>query len=222
MGCASLKMTKNEEILVLTQWLSPAYPVGAFSYSHGLETAISDGRIANAQDLEVWLASVVEHGSCWNDLVLLVAAYRAKSGAERADIAELALSLCPSKERVAETQLQGAAFIRTTNAVWDCELPEMPYPVAIGVAASIQNIDMKTTAYIYAHSFISNLVSATVRLVPLGQTDGQACLQRVSARVSKAADMAIDATLEELGGCTFASDIAAMAHETLAARIFQS
>ena len=212
----------NADILILTQWLSPAYPVGSFSFSHGLETAISDGRIKSAGDLENWLGSVIEFGSGRSDVILLSAAYRADSGAQVHEINELSQALCPSKERLEETLSQGASFARTTNAIWGTELVAGTYPVAVGQAAALKNIDLETIAYLYLHSFASNLVSGAVRLVPLGQTEGQSCLDALSETCIRTAKEGLHASLEDLGTCAFASDIASMKHETQTVRIFQS
>ncbi len=210
------------DLLTLTQWLSPSYPVGAFSFSHGLETAISDGRIATSDDLKDWLVSLIENGSGWSDLVLLCAAHRAKSPSDLQTISELAEALCPSKERLAETLQQGAAFARTTNAIWGGDTGPSAYPVAVGSAAGARNICLETTAYLYIHSFTSNLVSAAIRLIPLGQTDGQACLNLLAPICETTAQKALTATLDDIGTCAFMSDIASMTHEILPVRIFQS
>jgi len=212
----------NADLLTLTQWLSPSYPVGAFSYSHGLETAISDGRITTSDHVKHWLTALIERGSGWSDLVFLSAAYRANTADDLAAISELAEALCPSLERLNETRQQGAAFTRATNSIWSLNVTPAPYPVAVGTAARVRNIDLETTAYLYIHSFASNLVSAATRLIPLGQTDGQACLQDLACVCTRTAPKALDATIEDIGTCAFASDIASMRHETQTTRIFQS
>ena len=210
------------QYLILMQWLSPAFPVGAFSYSHGLETAVATGQIANAQDLNEWLEDLLALGSGRNDAILLSAAYRAETEADLADIVELAQALSASQERLLETTRQGAAFVSTFGAVWGETLQEMPYPLALGVAAKIHDIPLETTAYAYLHAFSSNLVSAAIRLVPLGQTEGQTCLQALNKSCETIGQEAAASTLDDLGACAFASDIASMQHETLRPRLFQS
>jgi len=211
-----------QDIVLLTQWLSPAYPVGAFSYSHGLEAAITDDCVSDADTLFDWLKDLTELGSGRSDAILLAAAYNAADIADLQDISELAEALSPSQERLMETTQQGAAFVRTTNAVWGTKMPNCPYPVAVGRAANLKNIDLETTAYMYLHAFVANLISAAVRLVPLGQTDGQKCLARLSETCEKIAKEASMSTLLDLGSCTFLSDIASMRHETQTTRLFQS
>lgn len=207
------------DFITLTQWLSPSYPVGAFSYSHGVETAIATGQISDAKSLTDWLETILLHGTGRSDAILLSHAYRAD---DPAAIAALADALSPSLERRAESLQQGAAFARTTRAVWDLDLPDMPYPVAVGRAASLRKIPLETTASLYLHSLASNLVSAAIRLIPLGQTDGQRCLHRLTNTIEDVTSDATTAPLEEIGGCAILSDIASMHHETQTVRLFQS
>jgi urease accessory protein len=203
----------------LTQWLSPAYPVGAFSYSHGLEWAISAGEITDAATLEGWLRDILTCGSGRNDAILLAHAYRTDSPAE---IAELAMAFNPGAERLLETQSQGAAFAKTTRAIWPDDLPDMPYPVAVGAAARLHGLPLAETIALYLHAFIANLVSAAIRFVPLGQTEGQAVLSALFPAIDAITTEARTATLDELGGCAFRADMASMFHETMTTRIFRT
>ena len=211
----------NGDLLTLTQWLSPAYPVGAFSYSHGLETAIADGHVVSASTLFEWLSDLLRLGSGRTDAILLAATYHAPSDSLQ-DISELAVALSPSAERRAETLQQGAAFVRTTNAVWALDLTPAPYPVAVGAAASAKAIALEATLQIYLHAFASNLVSAAIRLVPLGQTEGQAVLQALSNSCAEIAQDAASADLDDLGSASFIWDISSMRHEAQNVRLFQS
>jgi len=206
----------------LTQWLSPAYPVGAFSYSHGLEWVISEGGVSDAASLKAWLLDVLTQGSGRNDAILLAHAYRADTPAALADIAELAAALCPSAERLLETTAQGAAFAKTTRAIWQADLPDMPYPVAVGAAARQHSLPLEDTTLLYLHAFAANLVSAAVRFVPLGQTDGQKVLSELFETIDTTTTHAQFATLDDLGGCAFRADMASMHHETQTTRIFRS
>jgi len=217
----STRMNTERDILTLAQWLSPAFPVGAFAYSHGLETAIHAGVIASSQDLQGWLADVLEHGSGRNDCLLLHAAFRAPE-AELAHVNEMALASAASAERLLETQLQGAAFCQTAAAIWGGKVTELAYPVAVGAAAARLNIDPVLTAAMYLQSFASNLVSAAVRAVPLGQTEGQRTLAALMPLCTRIARDTAAQTLDDLHSTAFLSDIAAMCHETLQPRIFRS
>lgn len=204
------------DLLTLTQWLSPAFPVGAFAYSHGLEQAISDGDVRDAETLEAWLRLVLEQGSGAVDATLLC---RALAGDEVADTAR---ALAASRERLEETEKQGAAFVEAVNAIYDEALPPMPLPVAVGVAARRLSLPPEQVAALYLHSFASNLVSAAVRFVPLGQSEGQQVLSRLHEVIESAAARAVETPLDQVGSAGFGADLAAMLHETLDVRIFKT
>lgn len=215
-------MSTDHDILTLTQVMSPAFPVGAFAYSHGLETAIHSGTITSAEDLENWLSDVLLHGSGRNDCILLRAAYACDSPIALEGVNQTARAVSSSSERLMETQLQGSAFNQTFTAIWGGDEAALCYPVAVGHAAASLHIDVDLAAALYLHSFVSNLVSAAVRAVPLGQTEGQrvvAALIPLSTQIAKDTQ---DATLDDLSSIAFMSDIAAMKHETLQPRIFRS
>ncbi len=213
---------KRAALLKLTQWLSPGYPVGAFSYSHGLEWVISQGEISTPAQLRGWLTDILTHGAGRNDAIFLAHAYRADTPAALAEVAELAVAFSPSKERVLETTAQGAAFAKVTRAVWPADLPDMPYPVAVGAAARQHDLPLADTAALYLHAFVANLVSAAVRFMPLGQTDGQAVLSSMAGLIDQTAEAALGASLDDLGGCALRADMASMLHETLPTRIFRT
>ena len=213
-------MTETADLLALAQWLSPAYPVGAFAWSHGLEAAIEGGAVADADALADWLDGLLRHGAGWSDAVILSAAHR--GDAPDAELAALAAALAPSRERRAETVEQGGAFTRTTAALAGETAGAAPYPVAVGRAARALSLPTAQVAALYLHAFASNLVSAAVRFVPLGQTEGQRVLARLAPAIETTAAEAAQAPLAALGGAAFRSDIAAMTHETLATRIFRS
>lgn len=209
----------TREAMLLAAWLSPAYPVGAFSYSHGFETAIADGAIRDAATLEAWIADTLAHGAGRQDAILLAHAWRDPADE---DVADLARALAPSAERRLETEAQGAAFAATTAAAWGPEAAPAPYPVALGRAAARHGVALETTAALYLQAFASNLVSAGVRLVPLGQTDGQRVLAALGPLIRAVAADAIEAPLDALGTACFLGDIAAMRHETQDVRLFRS
>lgn len=228
MNMSQLRMTTSvgtvtgTGLLTLTQWLSPAFPVGAFAYSHGLETAIQSGAIATPEDLQIWLSDLLHHGSGRNDCILLRAAYGSKDALTLAHVNASALAFASSAERRMETELQGDAFCQTTAAIWGSELNGLAYPVAVGAAAARLSLDLDLTAGLYLQAFTSNLVSAAVRLVPLGQTAGQAVLAALTPDCTKIARDTQHSTMDDLQSSAFLSDIAAMTHETLQPRIFRS
>ncbi|NNE86769.1 MAG: urease accessory protein UreF [Silicimonas sp.] len=212
-------MPIDPKFLTLTQWLSPSFPIGAFAYSHGVEQAIYDGWIVGADDLQTWLASCLTQGSARSDAGFLRLAFAAENASE---INATARAFAASHERVMEAEKQGAAFVRTVNAVWKFDLPDLLLPVAVGAAAARARLDPDAATSLYLQAFASNLVSASMRLMPLGQSDGQAVLAALQPLVSSVADDTRETTLETIFSNAFLSDIAAMRHETLQPRLFQS
>jgi urease accessory protein len=211
-------------LLRLLAWLSPGFPTGGYAYSHGLEWAVEAGDIRDGDSLHAWLADVLAHGSGRNDTILLRMAYRAAHDpAALEDLAELAAAIASGRERQAETLDQGTAFLRAVR-VWDCPgLPEtVAYPVAVGALAGWHAIDEDFTTAAYLQAFASNLISAAIRLVPLGQTTGLRVLAAIETTILGVARDTRTATLDDIGGCAFRSDIAAMRHETQYTRLFRS
>ena len=206
----------------LNAWFSPSYPVGAFSYSHGLEAVVSDGDVGSADDLYQWLSDCLWFGAGRNDAIFLAHAYRAGDRAGLTELAELAVALAASPERQLETTAQGAAFAKVTQNVWGGDLADLPYPVAVGAAARAEGIPLDMTLSLYLHAFAANIIAAGVRFIPLGQTDGQQVLARLFPAFDAIAAEAAEATLDDLGSATFRADLASMQHETLKTRIFRS
>lgn len=220
-------MTDTVALARLMTWLSPAFPVGAFAYSHGLERAIHDGLIRDRASLTEWLETLLERGSAWNDAVLLAEAWRnAAAGESLDDVAELAAAMSGSRERHMEKTLQGGAFV-DAMAAWSGERPTVgegaiAYPVAVGAAAARHGVGLEEALTAYLHAFASNLVQACVRLVPLGQRDGVATLAALEPIVLRTARRAAGSTLDDLGSCTICADILSMNHETQYSRVFRS
>jgi len=207
-------MATTTDLHKLLQGFSPGYPVGSFAYSHGLEAVISEGGITDADGLKRWLRDILRHGAGRNDAIFLVAAYQGVK-----DVRELALAYNPSAERRLETTAQGAAFWRVTQGTHEKGLT---YPVAVGYAAKAHGLPLPETVAAYLHGFCANLISAAVRFVPLGQTEGQAVLAGLFATMDAVCAEALEASLEELGGYAFRADMASMQHETLKTRIFRT
>jgi urease accessory protein len=218
----------------LMAWLSPSFPVGAFSYSSGLEWAVEAGDVNDAASLLRWLRTVVVHGNGFCDGVFFVQAYRAVFGEDPAlldDVAELAAAFTPSRERQLETTAQGQAFLQTVRAAWSCAALErfadawdgaVAYPVAVAVAAAGHGIPLEPALHAYLHAVAANLVSAGVRLIPLGQTDGQRLLAALQEIIQETGDRALTATLDDLGSAAFRADLASMRHESQYTRLFRS
>jgi urease accessory protein len=219
-------MTEPAALQKLLTWLSPAFPVGAFAWSAGLETAIADRRVTDSQDLQNWIEGALAHGGIRTDAILLAHAWRASSAAKLRDLADLCLALTPAAERHAETTLTGDAFIRAARA-WPSDiyakLPDpCPYPIAVGAIAAAHGIGLADTLLGYLTAAVHSQVSVAVRLVPLGQTDGLKVMAALEPRIAALAATAATATLDDIGGIAYAADIAQMRHETLEPRIFRS
>jgi urease accessory protein len=209
----------------LMTWLSPAYPVGAFSYSHGVEYAVEAGLVTDRATLADWIEDCLRHGAGHSDAIIAAHAWRADDATTRAELAELALALQPARERLLETEAQGAAFQLVTAAVWPAgtiNAKPLPYPVAVGVAARAHSIPLDEMLEAYLWAFAANLVSAGVRLVPLGQTDGQRIQAALMPVILDVARQAEAGDLDDVGGCAFRAEIAAMRHETQHVRLFRS
>jgi urease accessory protein len=210
--------------LRLLAWLSPGFPTGGYAYSHGLEWAVEAGDVRDGDTLRAWLTDITSNGTGRNDAILLRHAHRAaRDRSTLEQLAELAAAVAPSRERHAETLDQGIAFLRAARA-WDCPiLPEaVTYPVAVGALAGWHGIDEDLTAAAYLQAFASNLISAAIRLVPLGQTTGLQVLAAIEPTILQLAGDTATATLEDIGGCAFRTDLAAMRHETQYTRLFRS
>jgi urease accessory protein len=218
----------------LMAWLSPAYPVGAFSYSGGIEWAVEAGDIVDCDTLRDWLEIVLGEGGGFCDAVLFVHAHRAAAARDNPALhgaAELAAALAASKERFLETTAQGRAFVETTQAAWPCpelaRLAKIPngsvsYPIAVGVAAAAHNLAIDPALAAFLQALAANLLSAGVRLIPLGQTDGQRLLSSLEPILAGTARRALASPLDAIGSAAFRADLASMLHETQYTRLFRS
>jgi urease accessory protein len=218
----------------LMTWLSPAFPVGAFSYSSGIEWAVEAGDITDAATLRDWLSAMLTDGAGFCDAVFLAQTHRAVSSHDDAalrDVAELAAAFVPSRERQLETTTQGRAFIDISRAAWTCEgLDEIiaacggpiVYPVAVGLVSSAHGIPLEPALHAFLHAVVSNWISAGARLVPLGQTDSQRVLAQLEVDVAATAKRAFAASTDDLGSATFRADLASLRHETQYTRLFRS
>ncbi len=232
--------SQRQALLRLLAWLSPAFPTGGFAYSHGLEWAVETGDIKNEAGLLLWLTDVLALGSGRTDVTLLRMAHRASvvvhdgprpphSGPTPSEpmslsqVAALAVATAPSAERQAESLAQGSAFALAA-LVWGGKmLPErLPYPVAVGAQAGAHGIGEDDAAAAYLQAFAANLISAAVRLVPLGQTAGLRVLAALEPVILATMRATRGAGPDDLGGCAFRSDIASMRHETQYTRLFRS
>lgn len=218
------------ETLRLLAWLSPAFPTGGFAYSHGAEWAVEAGDIADGATLQDWLDTILRHGSGRTDTILLRHAHRAAADPEAlASLTELALATAPAAERRAEAIHQGNAFIAAATA-WNPaslirlaeRVGDVPYAIAVGAMAGANGIPEDTAAAALLHAFAANLISAAVRIIPLGQSTGLAVLAALEPSILSVAQETKAATLDDLGAATWRADLAAMRHETQYTRLFRS
>lgn len=215
-------------------WLSPTYPVGAYAYSHGLEWAVETGDVTDEASLTDWLGDVLERGSGRNDLILATHAHRAavEGDAEMLiEINDLALALAPSRELHLETSQQGRSFLNATRAAWP--LPalealseslagEVAYPVAVGVSAGAHGMALGPLLAGFGLAFVQNLVSAALRLAPIGQSAGTRVIAALTPRVTALARTVPALGLDNIGSATLTVDLGSALHETQYSRIFRS
>ena len=221
----------------LMAWLSPAFPVGGYTYSHGVERAIEEGLVADGGSLRPWVEGTLLYGPARVDADLLRETWRAVAGDdERAFEYVLTLGevMRGTAELALESRQQGGSFLATVAATWPH--PDMArwidriraaerapaYPVAVGLAAAVHGIPLEAVLPTYLQAFAAALVSAAVRLVPLGQTIGQATLAMLEPTVAAAAAASLARTLDELGSAAPMIDLLSIAHETQHMRLFRS
>ncbi len=230
-------MIGGETLIRLMAWLSPSFPVGGYTYSHGIEYAVEIGTVKDADTLARWIEGIVLFGGGRIDADLFRAAWTATHDDDRAALAEVtdwANALRGTPEMALESQSQGRAFLETVRAVWTdswlndwaADLSEKTiqpaHAVAVAVAAARIGAPLEESLVAYLHAFAANLVSAGVRLIPLGQTDGQRIIARLEPMMIEATAAALNRDLEDLGGAAVMTDWTSMMHETQYTRLFRS
>jgi urease accessory protein len=226
--------TDDKALLRLQSWLSPSFPTGSYAYSHGLEYAVEAGLVGGRDDLIDWLDTVLRHGAGQLDGCFLVAARRAPDDARLIAVAELALAMRGAAELALESRAQGTAFLATVAAAWAHpgidravrllgEAGIAPsLPVAVGIAGAAHELPERPLVTLYLQGFAANLVQAALRLLPLGQTDGQRALAALEGAALAAAEHALATPPEAAGSATPVVDWCAMRHETQYTRLFRS
>lgn len=225
-------------LLRLMAWVSPAFPVGGFTYSHGLEWHVETGLVRDRASLDAWLRDVLSLGAGRTDAILAARAWRAVTAGDTAallETAELAIALSPSAERALEAEAQGTAFLRALTSGWPelaaaifrlfpraGEGAPVAYPIAVGMAGAAAGIALPQILQAFLHGFSSQLISAAVKLVPLGQSDGLIVLGGLEDAILDTADIAEQADPEDLGGFVPRIDLASLHHETQYTRLFRS
>ncbi|MDP6951254.1 MAG: urease accessory UreF family protein [Alphaproteobacteria bacterium] len=214
----------------LMAWLSPGYPVGAYSYSHALEAAVEQGLVHDRASLHDWLEVLVSQGDGWVDACFFRHAYDAAGREDWPTLTTVAAhagAQRPTPEIALESEAQGEAFLLATSRAWPHDwLDRLPrpvaYPVAVAVACAAFAVPRQAGLVAYLHGFVANLASAGMRLVPLGQSDGQAAIADLALTVQETAERAPDVPLDEIGSATPMVDVLSIAHETQYVRLFRS
>lgn len=230
------EMLTGDGLYRLMTWLSPSFPVGAFSYSHGIETAIERGLVRDRETLQTWIAGVVEFGAAASDALLFRAAHAAMGDRDLAGVIELGHVWRSTAELAHESTAQGDAFLAAAHAAWplpairqcrhiaDAIGRPVAYAVAVGAATRGLPLDVALGAFLQAT--VANLVSAGVRLIPLGQTDGQITIAKLAGAVARAVATALEGSLDDLprrlGGAAALVDLTSMLHETQYTRLFRT
>jgi urease accessory protein len=233
MDDASVKaqgLGRDSVILPLFAWLSPSYPVGCYAYSHALEWAVEAGDVSDETTLVAWLTDLLTLGLGRNDAILLSHAYWSVEQGHRRDLEtvnELALALSPSAELYLETSQQGRSFLDATLAAWPSpHLPplegDVAFPVAIGMAAAAHGVPLPITSQAYLFGLVQTLVSAAIRLAPIGQTAGIRVSAALAGTAQDIAHQGMSLTLDDIGGSTFRADLGSFHHENQYTRLFRS
>ena len=224
-------------LLRLQSWLSPAFPTGSYSYSHGLEWAVEAGHIRDRKSLVDWLTADLRYGSGRNEAIFFSEAWRCANGDDRAklfEIAKLAAAFRSTVELALESSQQAASCLATLGQVWPdslldwlsevlCSNRVQPaLAVVLGARLASEDIPVGLALSAFLQSYVANLVTAGVRLIPLGQTDGQLAIAELEGAVLAASAEARTATVDDLGSVGFMVDLASMAHETQYTRLFRS
>ena len=218
-------------------WLSPAFPTGSYSYSHAIEWAVETGDIHDRKSLVDWLEADLCYGSGRNEAIFFMEAWRCatEDDCEKLiKVAELAAAFRGTSEFALESSQQATACLATLRRVWPDHLIESlsellsergippALSVVLGVRTAQQRIPYGLAAPAFLQSYLANLVTAGVRLIPLGQTDGQIAIAGLEAAVLTASAQAEQATIHDLGSAAFMVDLASAFHETQYTRLFRS
>lgn len=221
------------QIQTLAALFSQTFPIGAFSYSHGIESAIATGKIYDFNTSYDWVKTCLIGGSGHNDAILMANTYNTAKD-ESSDhgitdeiraINELSFALCSGAERAQESRELGDNFVRTVDQIYQLGLEQsspLAYPVAAGLTVRYLGCDLKLGLTFFLQGFVSNLISVLVRSVPIGQSDGQIMLARLMPAMAKLAEEAETATLDDVGGYAILADHASILHETLEPRIYRT
>jgi urease accessory protein len=225
-------MNADLTLLRLLQLTSPALPVGAYSYSEGLETLVERGTVQDVSSLHNWLEQELTSGAIRVEAAVLLRAYAA---AQKTDLEALKYwndwisAFRETEEMRSQSWQMGRSLLRLlqdTHQVageFTVGLPETcNFAIAFALAAAHWQIDPHDTTLGYLQSWLVNLVSVGVRLIPLGQTAGQQLLLDLYPTVSQVTQAVLTLKDDDLLSCSWGLALASMAHETQYTRLFRS
>ncbi len=233
-AATNAELLSHDALYRLMTWLSPAYPVGAFAYSSGIEWAVEAGDIADAATLHRWLEAMLSAGSGMSDGIFFAQTHRAVSNGDDGgfvEVAELAAAFVATRERHLETTTLGRTFLEVTRAAWPCPAFDkmqrlwsgpVAYPVAVAVACSGHGIPPAAALHAFLIAVTSSWISAGVRLIPLGHTESQRLMRALEPAVAATAQRALATSLDDIGSATFRADLASAKHEAQYTRLFRS
>lgn len=229
----------NETILALLQLTSPSLPLGAYSYSEGLESLITQGAISSAESLALWLKRELNYGAIRLEAAIMLRAYLSVTAGDVQTLDDWNSWSSAAKES-SELRYQswqmGTSLLRLLidlQPQTDGHLPTIKqlaqilgrqcnYSVAFGIGAAYWKLNSESALLGYLQSWTANLISVGVRLIPLGQTSGQQLLFQLNQDIIKAATIIISLSDNDLYSCSFGLGLASMTHQYQHVRLFRS
>jgi urease accessory protein len=227
---------QNLTLLHLLQLASPTLPVGAYSYSDGLETLVENNVINNSKSLKHWLEQELSYGAIRLETAVMIRAYRSvetnnfealgywnawvTAGKETAELRSQSWQMGNSLIRLLlDLQYPGDTSLQDLAAAAGSPCN---YAIAFGMGAAHLHIDETSVILGYLHSWASNLIGAGVKLIPLGQTAGQQLLLQLASNINLATQEILALEDDDLSSCSWGLALASMAHETQYTRLFRS
>jgi len=224
----------NENMYYLLTWFSPSFPIGAYAYSHGLEYAIESKTVKNTSDLFDWISDFLNYGTCYNDGIIISNAYDAvlkNNITELEKISLIAKAFKPTKEISLESYQQGISFADAVSKSLNSKKfdklikilnKNISYVIAVACAGGVCNINKLDLVNAYFHAFISNLISAALRLMSIGQTESQILILKFKKEVELLTNKILLNSLDGIGSSVFVGDWSSARHEKQYSRLFRS
>ena len=224
----------NENMYYLLTWFSPSFPIGSYAYSHGLEYAIESKIVKNTSDLSDWISDFLHYGTCYNDGIIISNAYDAVTKNNLKKLEEISLiakAFKPTKEISLESYQQGVSFAHAVSKSLNCKKfdklitiinENISYVIAVACAGAVCNINKLDLVNAYFHAFISNLISAALRLMSIGQTESQILIIKFKKEVELLTNKILLNSLDDLGSSVLIGDWCSAKHEKQYSRLFRS